>query len=523
MEERTNALLMGVRERERALSNADAARSRAEKVGAQMSDAIESMMDGVILFDARDRFQFCNERQKIMFPTLTSYYKPGASLESILRAMLDAGLVPDEIEDGESWIGESLALHRGQGGSEENQLPDGRWILTRRFPTQEKGMLVIQADISEHHENLENIRKLSRAVEQSSSMVFITDTDGNIEYVNASFTEMTGYSEGEALGQNPRLIKSHETPPHVLAELWKTILAGREWRSEILDRRKNGTTFWAYASISPVKAADGAITHFVAMHEDISARKLTEENLWAAREQAVIASRAKSELLANMSHELRTPLNAIIGFSGVLGDEIFGELANEKQREYVRDIEQSGQHLLELINDILDVSAIEAGKLSLNEEELDPLNTVEAAIRLISPRALMGGIELTRNLESGLPRLWADERRLKQILLNLLANAVKFTNEGGRVTLGVSLSGDGGLQFSVTDTGIGMDEEGLVLALAPSGQVDSSLAREYEGSGLGLPLSKALIELHDGRPELESQLGLGTTARVLLPANRSRY
>lgn len=250
------------------------------------------------------------------------------------------------------------------------------------------------------------------------------------------------------------------------------------------------------------------------------ASSYSRKRVWEGKIRADIASRAKSDLMANMSHELRTPLNAIIGFSQVLKEGTFGPLANEKQIEYIDDIHHSGSHLLELINDILDVSAIEAGALEIHEENINISQIIEASVRLIKPRAEDSKVSVLANIKDGLPIIRADERRVKQILLNLLSNSVKFTPEGGRVFVNAWLNEDGSLALSVSDTGIGMDQAEQKTALSMFGQVDSGLDRKQEGTGLGLPLTKGLIELHQGTLEIENKNGPGTLITVTFPKER---
>lgn len=367
----------------------------------------------------------------------------------------------------------------------------------------------------------EQLHVLSSAVEQNPSAVFITNERGVIEYVNEKFTELTGYTRDEAVGRNPRILKSPDTPLVTHKAIWASITNGYEWRGEIKDRKKNGDEFWAYATIAPVKNDKGNITHFVATHEDISERKAAEEMLRDATQRAEVANRTKSEIMANMSHELRTPLNAIIGFSDVMLEGVFGKLNNNHYEEYARDIHDSGKHLLSLINDILDVSAIEAGKLVLRSEVIKLDDVATSSMKLVRHRADEGRVSLAKHIEKELPDLFADERRVKQILLNLLSNAVKFTPEGGTVTLSVVAAPDGGVRFEVEDTGIGMDEEGIQVAMSQFGQVDSTLARKYEGTGLGLPLTKSLVEAHDGTLDIRSRLGHGTTVVAHFPPARS--
>ena len=224
-----------------------------------------------------------------------------------------------------------------------------------------------------------------------------------------------------------------------------------------------------------------------------------------------------------MSHELRTPLNAIIGFSEIVAGELFGPIGATRYVDYARDIHTSGIHLLSIISDILDLSKIEAGRRELSESAIDLYEMAELALRLVRGRAENGGVRMVNGIAPGqMPRVFADERAVKQILLNLLSNAVKFTPDGGRVAVAAELRGDGSLAVSVDDTGIGIAPENIPRALAPFSQVDSTLTRRYEGTGLGLPLVKSLIELHDGTLELESEEGKGTLATIVFPARRVR-
>ena len=246
-----------------------------------------------------------------------------------------------------------------------------------------------------------------------------------------------------------------------------------------------------------------------------------EGSLSSARRQAEAANRAKTEFLTNMSHELRTPLNAIIGFSDILAREILGPMGDDNYRDYAREINDSGSHLLQLIDEILDISKVETGQLTLNEAPMAVADVVEECLGLVRARAEAAELELNVDLEPDLPPLNADERLIKQSLLHLLFNAVKFTGQGGRVAIRACRGNDGGLAISVTDTGIGIAAEDIPSALAAFGQVDSALDRKYDGSGLGLTLVKSFVELHGGRLEIDSVPGVGTTVTLVFPAERS--
>ena len=244
------------------------------------------------------------------------------------------------------------------------------------------------------------------------------------------------------------------------------------------------------------------------------------ESLMTARQQAQTADRMKSEFLANMSHELRTPLNAIIGFSEIIKDDMCGAVGAVKYRDYAGDIHESGRHLLGLINDILDLSKVESGVAELQEEVVGIRELVGSVTTMVNGRAGEAGVELEFDPPNDVPALRADERKLKQILVNLLTNAVKFTPAGGKVTLRTWSSAESGYVFQIIDTGIGIALEDIPKALAPFQQIDGALNRQYEGTGLGLPLTKALVEIHGGSLDLQSEVGVGTTVTVRFPAER---
>jgi PAS domain S-box-containing protein len=275
-----------------------------------------------------------------------------------------------------------------------------------------------------------------------------------------------------------------------------------------------------YCSVSGKPVFDAAVQFlgYRGTARDVTAMMQAEERLREAKTTAEMASAAKTSFVANMSHELRTPLNAIIGFAEVLAAGYFGAL-NGKQGEYVRDIKESGNHLLLLINDLLDVAKIEAGKFELQPEAINLAEEIQSCLRLVTSRAIEGGVTLQTRLPDRLPLYRADRRALKQVLLNLLSNAVKFTLPGGTVTVSIAHDDIDGVRISVADTGIGIAPQDLPKVVLPFGTLarNASLSRRREGTGLGLPLSKSLVEMHGGRLEILSELGRGTIATVRLP------
>ena len=269
---------------------------------------------------------------------------------------------------------------------------------------------------------------------------------------------------------------------------------------------------WLKVSRSAAQAGGSVV-----IWTDITELREREETLKVAKEQAEKANQAKTSFLANISHELRTPLNAIIGFSELLASEAFGPLGSAQYKGYATDIKASGDHLLSIINDILDMAHSEAGKLHIVVGPLDFVAVVRECLKRVEHLCAEAGHTLIAKVPDVLPEIEADPVRLRQILLNLTSNAIKFTPRGGQIEVAALEAADGGIEVSVTDSGIGMAREDLMVALEPFRQVDSTLSRKYEGTGLGLPLTKMLVELHNGSLEIESKPGQGTRVKVHLP------
>jgi PAS domain S-box-containing protein len=352
-----------------------------------------------------------------------------------------------------------------------------------------------------------------------SDWVWETDRDFRLTYVSPRVIEALGYHPRELLGRG---LDELAVEPSDLREGSALGEVQAPFRgAKVTLRHRDGATRTFKLSGLPVYCLEsGDFTGFRGTAQDVTALLAHEAALRQAVDAAEAANRTKSEFLANTSHELRTPLNAIIGFSELMYLEKFGAIGNDRYRDYAGNVLESAHHLLTLINDILDVAKIEAGKLDLDEAPVHPAELGRQALRLIADRAERAGVAVEAALPGDLPRLRVDGRKMKQILLNLLSNAIKFTPKGGRVELSAGRRTEGGFDFAVSDTGIDIAPEDQATALAPFGQVDSQLARKFEGTGLGLPLSNALAKLHDGSLELESTPDKGTTVTIRLPAQR---
>ncbi len=490
--------------------------------------------------------------------------------------------------------------------------------------------VAIVRDITERRRTEMRLKQLTVAVEQSPVSVIITDPVGNIQYVNPRFSEISGYGFNEAIGQNPRILKSGEMPEEKYAELWRTITNGGTWKGEFHNRKKDGSLHWESASISPIFDAKGGITHFLAIKEDITQRKEIEQELhreqqnlrnillamndgvyivnkdydiefvnhvimkafgpvggrkcfayfhdrfepcdWCknaevftgksiswewhsakngrtyelfdtplrnhdgslskleffhditqrkqlendlrqAKEAAEVANKSKSEFLATMSHETRTPLNAILGMGEILKET---ELS-ETQSWCVKTLNRSGGTLLTLINDILDLSKIEAGQLTLERTPFDLHAATKGIIDLFVISALDKEITLTREIGEEVPQwVQGDQTRLRQVLLNLIGNAVKFTREG-RIGVKVEMNSDVEVAFSVTDTGPGIAEEKLTEIFQPFTQADASTTRKHGGTGLGLTICRRLVDLMGGTIRVISKVGHGSTFLFTVP------
>ncbi len=369
----------------------------------------------------------------------------------------------------------------------------------------------------------------------------ITDIKGNITSANDRFCEVSGYTRQELLGQNHRIVKSDKHPPEFFREMWLTISKGDTWNGEMKNKAKDGSAYWVDATIVPFKDPDGKITQYVAVRTDISRVKFAEQRLKKANNDiatrteelekkhaeliklnkslkeaettALSAAQAKSEFLANMSHEIRTPLNGILGFADLLRGNADASSESERQ-DWLNTIHNSGQHLLRLVNNILDLSKIEAGQMEVERIPCSPHLIVSEAVSVLRPRAKEKGIALELNFDGQLPAMIeSDPTRLKQMLMNIVGNAIKFTNEGGvHVVARIINTGDKPMfAVDVIDTGVGIPKRRLDAIFAPFVQADNSMSRKFGGTGLGLAISKRIAHALGGKLSVCSDEGGGST------------
>jgi len=387
------------------------------------------------------------------------------------------------------------------------------------FEEGESSIFLYGTDITGRKEIEKQLRTLSIAVEQSANTILITDTEGRITFANKAFERTTGYTVEEAVGEKPSILKSGAQRREVYDGLWSTISSGGVWHGEFLNKRKDGTTYWEEAVITPIKDEKNELIAYLAVKEDITRRKSAEEEMIRAKQEAETANRLKSEFLANMSHEIRTPMNAIIGFTDLLLD---GEEDREKQAQ-LNIIRKSGKNLLNLINDILDFSRIEAGKVSIERSNLNLHRTLNHIKKMYDVAAQEKGLDFYLSIGKEVPeRVSGDELRLNQILLNIVSNGFKFT-EKGSVRINCSYKRPH-LFVSVTDTGIGIPEEKYETIFSAFEQADSTMERQFGGTGLGLAISRRLAALMNGTITLRSEVGKGSTFIVqieILPAGEA--
>ncbi len=356
------------------------------------------------------------------------------------------------------------------------------------------------------------LKKFNVAVTQSPAMIAISDTNGNLEYINPKFTKLTGYTMQEVIGKNPRFLKSGYLPPEIYQELWDTISSGNTWKGEFFNTKKNNEQYWEIASISPIFDEDGKIVNFIKVSEDITKIKDKEKELEKALVKAKESDKLKSAFLANMSHEIRTPMNGILGFSSLLEDADFSQ---EEKAVFIKKINKSGQRMLSTVNDIIDISKIESGQMEITNTKTHVHKILSEVYSFLEPDSASKGIELKLLLPEEDKELViiTDNNKLYGVLLNLVKNAIKYT-EKGSITFGYHskpTSKHVCLDFFVKDTGIGIPINQQNSIFRRFEQADISDSKTADGSGLGLAISKAYVHMLGGDIWVSSEEDNGST------------
>lgn len=420
------------------------------------------------------------------------------------------------------------------------------WHTTKLVDNDQQviGVAAVAQDITARTRTEEKLRLMDLVVANMTDAVLICEAGSidfpgpRIVYTNETFTRMTGYTQAEVLGKTPRLLQGPQTDRLQLDYIRHNLAQWQGARAELINYRKDRSEFWIESTILPLRDAQNRISHWVAVQRDISERKAMEESLVAERalltqrvqertaelqsanQQLSQALRMKDEFMASMSHELRTPLNAILGITEALQECIFGPLT-ERQLKSLRTVEESGRHLLAVINDILDLSKIEAGKFDVELVPVQLQAVCQTSLQLMGPAAAKKHIQLHCHLPAEKSYVAADERRLKQVLVNLLSNAFKFTPQDGTVGLEMVVEPPGTqVVLTVWDTGIGIDKRNFHRIFQPFVQVDSTLARSYEGTGLGLSLAQHMIQFFGGTLTVDSTVGVGSRFTICLPLSQ---
>lgn len=470
------------------------------------SSVFSAMADGVIVTDPRGRIVDLNPAAEHIYDRRADELI-GKPVQELLPSWIDW-----KTQTGRS-LETSHMLSLGKGTEKRTYAMRIAPILGPRQRVD--GQMLILSDITEQRKADAQMLLQVVALEAVQNGIVITNAQGEIEWANPAFSNLTGYTLAEVLGKKPSLLKSGQMPPEFYQEMWSTITAGKVWHGELINRRKDGTLYHEEMTITPLVESDN-VTHYIAVKQNISLRKETERVMRQARDAAIEANRLKTQLLANVSHDLRTPLGAIIGYAEMLQASVFGTMTVE-QVKAVREILDSANQLLTFVNNLIGQAQLESGKVIIRERPFEPATLVEAIRTAASYQAGRKDLQLTFEIDPAMPEtILGDDYWLQQVLHNLVHNAIKFT-EKGSVAVRFFRQDEAHWAMQVKDTGIGIPEEYHEKIFSAFEQVDGTATRRIGGSGLGLSIVKQLTDLMGGTVLLESAAGQGTTFTVLLP------
>ncbi len=501
------------------------AKMRAEKAELILREALESIADAFVIFDNNDKLIAYNSQYKKLFPDVANILEPGVTFEELIRYQaLTSDLLKSD-EEKEAWIQQRLEEHRNPDDVKEQIFEDGQIYRLSEFKTASGGTVAVRTNITDLRNRERALIHLNERLEEAQSVAHLGNWSKELATNKLEWSDEVHRIMGYELGAIPQEYKYYidRIHPDDIDEMFDIVRNALKehdgYQVEYRMVHPDGKIVRIRELGKVVKNSAGEPIGLHGTMQDITAEHETELELLEAKRKAEEGTKAKSMFLANMSHELRTPLNAIIGFAEVISKEIFGPINNDKYQEYSENILSSGQHLLSLINDILDYSRLEAGKFELDEVDAAMSDVLSWTELLLRPRAQEKNISLNVNLDTDLI-FHGDERKLKQVLINLVNNAVKFTPPNGVVDLYVEEEGTDHVRFVVQDNGYGMSDQDLQQIMRPFVRTVNSMTRSIEGTGLGLPLSKSIVELHDGKLEIQSKQGVGTRVDVMMPRYR---
>ena len=485
-------------------------------------NALDAMMS---LWGPDDRLVMCNDRFRQLNARVPDQCIPGTLFEDHIRNIVDGGgLAPHK--DPESWVKDRLSRRKNPKGSFEMARDDGTVILINEARLPDGGMITMAVDITAQKEAERALRESEHRMrdfgDTAADWFWEMDEELRFSYVSVVSDDILNAMEDEV-----SLPSGHDVILEGLSEVQSghngEILAKRLPFSDIRFSRTQTDGAEVHMSVSgkPIFDSKGGFLGYRGVGRDITDLVNTQQALQRERDRAEEANRAKSQFLAHMSHELRTPLNAILGFSDILREQLFGPLGADSYLEYANDIHTSGEHLLSLINDLLDIAKIEAGKQDISDERVNIQSAIEKSLRLFSHRLIRRKIESQINTEPASTHLICDRRALSQMLFNLISNAEKFGRENGELIVETSLRNDGGICIAVCDDGRGFNADEIKTVLSPFGRIDNAMTKSIPGSGLGLPIVNGLIEMHGGELDIKSTAGKGTCVKLQFPASRT--
>ncbi len=474
------------------------------------------------IWDSDDRLAFANEYFRTLNKDVIEACNVGTTFEEHLQALAKKDLIGDA-KDKEAWIANRLEKHRNPEGPFEITRQNDTTILINEARLDDGSTIVLSMDITEQKIIEDALRESENRLLDFGTIAadwfWEMDADLRFSFMSTDYTEN---SPQLYIGKTRQELEMGNITKQEM-EVHEQQLLNREPFSDFRYSRSKSDGSEMFVSIDgkPIFSADGKFTGYRGVGRNITDLVMTERELRSQKEIAEEASRTKSEFLAHMSHELRTPLNAILGFSDIIHQQTFGPVGNESYVDYASDIHKSGEHLLSLINDLLDLSKIEAGKFELDEEKLDIEELIEQSRHLLEKQLVDRRIKFETKIEPGVGRLFSDRRAITQIFFNLLSNATKFNRDDGEIIISVNRSEDGGITIDVSDTGCGFEIDETDRALMPFGRIENPMTKETPGTGLGLPIVQALMSLHDGRLEIKSKINVGTSITLRFPRERT--